>query len=163
MLAVSILGIVAFHVSGLQEWAKSLLEGWLGKNRYAEFTFSKFFLTDYLLAFFVAMNFVAMRRIAPALGWMWAAIEKPVRLTAAYTFTLYLLHQPLFLFWGSVLRWSPEGHSFWWAVTVLTGASVWAVGQLTETRRHGLRAWILARLLSIGLDTKSTRGIGNGN
>ena len=29
-------------------------------------------------------------------------IERPVRLVANYTFTLYLLHQPLFLFWGAV-------------------------------------------------------------
>jgi peptidoglycan/LPS O-acetylase OafA/YrhL len=162
LLVVSLAGIVAFHMAALQDLAKAVFKGWLGASRYDELTFSKFFLTDYLLAVFVAMNFVAMRRLAPAMVGFWTFIEAPVRLIAAYTFTLYLLHQPLFLFWGSVLRWSPEGHALWWAVAVLTGVSVWLIGQVTETRRHGLRAWILALFRRIGPGPEATRGSGHG-
>ncbi len=162
MLVVSVIGVLTFHVSGLQDIVKALFKGWLGTSLYDKFTFSKFFLSDYLLAVFVAMNFVAMRRVAPTMSGLWTAVGSPVRSVAAYTFTLYLLHQPLFLFWGSVLRWSPEGHALWWAVAVLTGVSVWAIGQVTETRRHELRAWILALLRRIGPSLRSTRGLGHG-
>lgn len=150
LLVFSLVGIVSFHASGLQDIAKAYLKGLLGARWYDEFTFSKFFVTDYVLAVLVAMNFVAMRKVAQATAGLWAAIERPVRFVAAYTFTLYLLHQPLFLFWGAVLRWNPDGMAFWLAITGLTAISVWAIGQLTETRRHGLRRWILAQLHRIG-------------
>jgi peptidoglycan/LPS O-acetylase OafA/YrhL len=161
LLVVSVVGIVVFHVSGLQDVVKALFKGWLGVALYNEFTFAKFFLTDYLLAILVAMNFVAMSTVAPATARLWRAIEMPVRAIAAYTFTLYLLHQPLFLFWGAVLRWSPDGYAFWLAITLLTGASVWAIGLVTETRRHGLRVWILSLLQRVGSGSASSPGLGH--
>ena len=71
-------------------------------------------------------------------------IASPVRFLANYTFTLYLLHQPLFLFWAAVIRGDPKAPWYWSSVTVLTMLSVVLIGHFTETRRHVLRTWLLS-------------------
>ena len=73
-----------------------------------------------------------------------------VKLLAAYTFTLYLLHQPLFLFWGSVLRGDPKGYRNWALTTVLVALSVAVVGTVTENRRYLLTRWLRAWLEKVG-------------
>ena len=85
------------------------------------------------------MQFAGMRRIADQLAPLLLPLERPVRWVAGYTFTLYLLHQPLFLFWAAVLRGDPAGRGFWWTVTGLTALSVLLIGHLTEQRRMPLR------------------------
>ena len=77
---------------------------------------------------------------APALAQSWP--ERPVRLVANYTFTLYLLHQPLFLFWGAVVHGDPAGPGFWFTVTALMLLTVGVVGHLTENRRYILRDFL---------------------
>jgi peptidoglycan/LPS O-acetylase OafA/YrhL len=80
-----------------------------------------------------------MRRVAPVLAPFFERIATPVRWVAGYTFTLYLLHQPLFLFWGSVIRGDAASATTWWLVTGATAASILAIGHLTEQRRHHLK------------------------
>lgn len=149
LLLVSVVGIVGFHVADVQGVCAEWLKGILGEQLHRELTFSKFFVSDYLLTLLVFANFVAMRRLAESSAALWSFVERPVRFVAGYTFTLYLLHQPLFLFWGAVLRGDPKGYGNWLAVTALTAASVLFVGHFTESRRHGLRTWLLARLRRI--------------
>jgi hypothetical protein len=48
-----------------------------------------------------------------------------------------------------VLRGDPSGYGYWVAVTLLTGASVFAVGAVTENRRYGLTRWLRARLSAL--------------
>ncbi len=146
LLVASIVGIVAFHHTGAQDTATSWLKGWMGSALHEEFTFSKFFLSDYLLTLLVFFNFVAMRRVAEATEVVWAMLEGPIRFMAGFTFTLYLLHQPLFLFWGAVIQGDSRGPAYWLWVTAFTAASVLAIGHFTESRRHDLRRWLLARL-----------------
>ena len=136
---LSAVGIVAFHAAGVGDAIGELLKAWLGKDAFEQLTFSRWFIGDYLLTLMVFAHFAGMRIVAPQLLPLLGRIEKPVRLLAGYTFTLYLLHQPVFLFWTSVLRWDPQGHAFWWAVTALTAATIGVVGHFTENRRQGLR------------------------
>jgi peptidoglycan/LPS O-acetylase OafA/YrhL len=140
------LGIVAFHVAGVGEAASAWFEARIGKDAYTQLTFSKFFIGDYLLGLLVMLHFAGMRRVAGALDVLLRPIERPVRYLARYTFTLYLLHQPLFLFWGAVLRGDPRGTGTWWLVTALSAASVLVIGHFTESRRHLLTPWIARQL-----------------
>ncbi|MCM8620684.1 MAG: acyltransferase [Candidatus Accumulibacter sp.] len=145
MALISTVGIVAFHwydIGGLgTEWLKSHL----GEELHKELTFSKFFVGDYLLAALVFTNFAAVRNIAAAHDSALNAIAAPVKYVANNTFTLYLLHQPLFLFWAAVVRGDPVGHTYWIVVTVLTLSSVVAIGYFTENKRFLLRDWLLVR------------------
>lgn len=145
LLAIgSLLSIVVFHQSRFMPYVGGLIESVIGPHWYVELTFSKNFLSDYVLGALVFLNFASMKvvclRIAPAL----LAIERPIRLLAGYTLTLYLLHQPVFLFWAAVLRGDPNGYGYWWATTALVVVSIAVIGNLTEQRRQGLRRWLEA-------------------
>ena len=139
LVVVSAAGIVFTHAWGVYEvWADFTRE-LVGADRFRELTFARYALGDYLLGALVFCHFAAMRNVAGQLAPLLFRIEKPVRWLAGYTFTLYLLHQPLFLFWTSVVRGDPSGYGFWWTVTGLTAVSVVLVGAVTEHRRDALR------------------------
>jgi peptidoglycan/LPS O-acetylase OafA/YrhL len=144
MVVLSTIGVVAFHhfstMSASEEWLTSLI----GKDLVVSLTFSKRFMADYILGVLVFMNFAGVRNVVKAQGGLLITIARPVRFLANYTFTLYLLHQPLFLFWGAVVRGDPKAPWYWSSVTVLTMLSVVLIGHFTETRRHVLRTWLLA-------------------
>lgn len=151
MLAVSSMaGIVLFHWLGVEQGTSAWLESVIGKQGFVQLTFSRFFISDYLLGPLVMLHFAGVRRVAANLAPMLMALEKPVKRVAAYTFTLYLMHQPLFLFWGAVLRGDPNGYVNWIAITCLVALSVAAIGGATETRRHVLTRWIRQRLQAFG-------------
>ncbi len=151
MLALaSAVGIVLVHSLGLLEHLHAQLALAVGERMAKELTFAKFFTGDYVLAVLVFIHFAAMRVVAPRLLPLFRAVERPVRWLASYTFTLYLLHQPLFLFWGSVLKGDPAHWTAWAACTALVAASVWAVGLVTENKREPLRQWIKTSLQRIG-------------
>ena len=145
ILAVgSVVGIFAYHQVGVANVVAEQVKGVIGPRWHVELTFSKYFLSDYLLGLLVFLNFAAMRVVCKRLSPALLAIERPVRILAGYTLTLYLLHQPFILFWASVLRGDPSGHGYWWATTALATLSVVVVGQLTEHRRGALRRWLEA-------------------
>jgi peptidoglycan/LPS O-acetylase OafA/YrhL len=137
--AVSTAAIVVVLGLGLYDAAAALTKDLLGEHAFLQLTFARFVLADYLLGVLVFLQFAAMRNVAPQLAPLLMRIESPVRWLAGYTFTLYLLHQPLFMFWTSVVRGDPRGYGFWWMVTVLTAVSVVLIGSLTEHRRQALR------------------------
>lgn len=138
--------IVWTHSTGLYEHIHAWFADWIGPKLYRELTFSKFFVADYLLCVLVFANFAGMRRLCRDFPLRAEPLEHAVRFVAGFTFTLYLLHQPLFLFWGSVLKGITGTLGAWLLVTLLTFASVWAIGQVTENKRHLLKAWIARRL-----------------
>ena len=148
MVAVSLFGIMLFHRFDMMGVAEDWLVSVVGSGLAHSLTFSKRFIADYLLGFLVLMNFAGMRRVAAVNGSLLMAISGPVRFFANYTFTLYLLHQPLFLFWAAVIRGDAKAPWYWVSVTALTMLSVGILGFFTESRRHVLRAWMLPKFRS---------------
>lgn len=144
----SIIGITLYLHFGVEKTASAPFQALLGKHWFEQFAFSRWFIGDYLLGPLVMLHFAGMRRVAGRLGGLLSTIERPVRLLAAYTFTLYLLHQPFFLFWGTVLHGDNRGYGNWVLVTLLVALSIAVVGTVTENRRRGLTQWIRARLVS---------------
>lgn len=136
---VTIILMVLFHHYSISPAITDWLKAMMGADLHREFTFSKFFPADYILGILVVANFAAMRNLAEQIEPLVRPIERPIKLLAGYTFTLYLLHQPLFLFWAAVLRGDPSGYGYWLATTMLMAASVGIVGYFTENKRHGLR------------------------
>ena len=146
LVVVSTLGIGLHLGFDLEHRAAEPFKALVGNHWFEQFTFARFFLGDYLLAPLVMLHFAGMRKVSVHLASVTRLIAGPVRWLAAYTFTLYLLHQPLFLFWGTVLQGDPRGYANWAWITVLTALSVVAVGQVTEHRRQGLTRWLRQRL-----------------
>jgi len=139
----STLGIAIFHQQDLSTTASNWLITIIGEEWHRQLTFSKFFLSDYLLGLLVFANFAGMRILLGNKGAALLAIERPVRYVAGFTFTLYLMHQPLFLFWGAVVRGNPSNPWYWTVVTVLTFGTVTVVGHFTESKRYLLRDALL--------------------
>ncbi len=136
------LAIVLFHYFGVSPAITDWLENLMGPEMHRELTFSKFFPADYILGVLVAANFAAMRNVAVRIERFFLVAERPIKTLASYTFTLYLLHQPLFLFWAAVLRGNPKGHVYWLATTILMAVSVWLIGYFTENKRHAARRYL---------------------
>lgn len=141
-VATSTVLIIALHLSGFFAGISVQFEGLIGKFAYRQLTFSKFFVADYLLGLLVFAHFAGMRRVAPKLMPFLGAVARPVKWLAGYTFTLYLLHQPVFLFWGAVYRGPADTITSWLLVTAATAVTIWLVGFVTEHRRQHLRVWI---------------------
>lgn len=146
---VSVVGLIFYHTEEVSERLSEWFKATAGEFWYRELTFSKFFIADYILGILVFTNFAAMRNLAPSLAFIFKAVERPVRWAASYTFTLYLLHQPLFLFWAAVLRGDPNGYLNWCEVTLLVLFSVWCVGYVTEHKRHLLKRFLEAFFMRI--------------
>jgi peptidoglycan/LPS O-acetylase OafA/YrhL len=123
-------------------WLKPLIGDWL----HHELAYSRHFLADYALCACVWFNFAGMRVVAERIAPLLLRIEAPVRWAAGLTFTLYAIHNPVLLFWATVVRPDPSGRAGWWTITALTAATVIVVGYFTEKRRHVLRRWLLDRL-----------------
>lgn len=156
LVVLSCIGIVAFHVLNVETLSGALVESWFGATARKELTFSQSFPSDYLLGALVFMNFAGMRVVAPTLGRTLLVCERPIKFAASFTLTLYLLHQPLLLFWAAMVRGNPAGIGTWALVTALTASSVVLIGYFTENRRHGLKRDVVQRLrrLQVALEER---------
>ena len=159
LVAGSFFGIVAFHQTGLTDLVAAYSKDLIGEKWHAQFTFSKFFPSDYLLGVLVFLNFVGMRKVSPRLQPFLLVLERPIRFLAGYTLSLYLLHQPLFLFWAAVIHGDPSGHVYWWTTTGMVAASVLAIGYITENKRHLLKKWIERHLLGFEIFVQQRYGL----
>ncbi|MFM8900234.1 MAG: acyltransferase family protein [Burkholderiales bacterium] len=148
MVVASTVLIVVFHALGVSEVLTEWLKKQIGEPLHTQLTFSKFFLGDYLLGILVVANFAGMRQVADTFWPLFKPVQGLIRWLAGFTFTLYLLHQPLFLFWGSWIAGDPKGHAFWWMTTAAVAVSVVAIGWVTESKRGLLRSGIL-RVLQV--------------
>lgn len=135
--------IVLLFIFGVFDRIHAATKAMMGDAPFEQLTFARFFVGDYLLGALVLLHFAGMRRIAPSLAGAFLKVEKPIRWLASYTFTLYLLHQPLFLFWGALLGGDPSTTRAWVTVSVLVAATVLLVGYFTENQRGPLKIWIL--------------------
>jgi len=143
-LLASGLLFAAFEHFQVSEAVAEQMKAVLGPRWFRELTFSRWFLTDYLLAGIVFLNFVGMRRVIFRFAPLFHAIERPVRAAAAYTFSIYILHQPLIFFFAALFDRPPTGYLKYLAVMSGVVLSIVLIGHLTERKRFALRRWLLA-------------------
>lgn len=141
-LAASLILFAAFEHFQLMDQVSAQLKAAIGAHWYRQLTFSKWFLTDYLLAIIVFLNFVGMRRVAFRFAPLLLAVERPVRAAAAYTFSIYILHQPLIYFFAALIDLPPAGYLKYFAVMSSVAVAVVVIGHLTERKRFWLRRWL---------------------
>jgi peptidoglycan/LPS O-acetylase OafA/YrhL len=146
MLIFSLVGVWAYHYWEINELASNWLKSRIGDEWHKQLTFSKYFIADYLLGILIFINFASVRALGNSIAPFILQIERPIRFLAGYTLTLYLLHQPLFLFWAAVIRGNPDSWTYWWTTTALVAVSVYAIGYITENKRHLLKLWVEQRL-----------------
>lgn len=111
---------------------------------------SRWLLSDLLLGVAVAVHFIGARGLGATLEPLFSRIEQPLRTVAAYSFTLYLLHQPVVLIMNALLGdWRDQP---WQPFAVGTGVLliIWLVGSVTETQRHRLKPFASALYRTAG-------------
>ena len=143
-LASSVVLFAAFEHYQVTEVFSAWLKAAIGPYWHRQLTFSKWFLSDYLLAGIVFLNFVGMRRVIFRFNEALYRVEKPVRMLAGFTLSIYLLHQPLIYFYAALIDLPPAGYLRYTAVMVCVVATIFAIGSVTERKRFALRRWLLA-------------------
>jgi hypothetical protein len=116
-----------------------LLSGWLkiqiGEPLWTQLVFSKYFLSDYILAPLVAMNFAGFRAISHRFRGVFAVCGGTIRFLAGFTFSLYLFHQPLLLFFAALIDGDPNGLRFYTEVIVCVVLAIFVLGSATEQQK----------------------------
>jgi peptidoglycan/LPS O-acetylase OafA/YrhL len=141
-LVVSIVLLALFEYFSLTQVITKLLASWIGPYWHRELAFSRYFLGDWLLGGIVFLNFMSVRLVAHRFTSVLTRLEPAARALSGYTFSIYIFHRPLLLFWAAVINWSPQGYSFYAAVISATALSVVILGTLTEKRRYVMREFL---------------------
>jgi peptidoglycan/LPS O-acetylase OafA/YrhL len=147
MFLGSIPAFLLFQSHGMSEMGSQMLRAMVGDAWHKQATFSRYFIMDYPLALIIAANFVGFRGVAHHFAAPLIACERPIRWMASFTFSLYLLHQPLLQFFAALINGNPGNLLFYAEVMAATLASVVALGMMTEHKRGYLRDVIRARLV----------------
>ncbi len=146
LLLASTAGIAAYLAWDLGAPLSHWTAEQLGRELYVQLHFSKHFVGDYLLALMMAAHFVAARQLAPHAAPLLAALARPIRWAAGYTFSIYLFHLPLVLMFCALLQGMQPGPARFAVVMAATLAVVLLLGPLTEQRKDALRRWLDRRL-----------------
>ena len=116
----------------------ALLIDVMGREAWRDLAWSRHVLTDTLFAVFVALHFVAAKHLAPSAGRLVAAVEPVARALSRFTFTLYLIHQPVMLLVGAMTVTAVPTAAMPMVVLGAVAVAVIAFGPLTEQQRHRL-------------------------
>jgi peptidoglycan/LPS O-acetylase OafA/YrhL len=95
------------------------------------------------------INFIGARRIADRVSSSMLKGSGTIRWISDFTFSLYILHQPLLLFSASLINWPSQGYAFYLAIMATTCMSIIVIGTILEKQRFPLRKWIQARIAGI--------------
>ncbi|WP_417320319.1 acyltransferase family protein [Emcibacter sp.] len=139
---VSIAGIAAYISFDIGKWGWNFLEGLMGETRHRDLAFSRQFISDYYLGLVVATHFVAVRGLCDAHTTLFDRVEKPIRNIAGSTFTLYLLHQPLLLFFHAAFYQENTDIGTYLLILALTVTTTYLVALVTENKKHVWKRWI---------------------
>ncbi len=135
----SILLIYLFHLYEVDEIWTQWLKAQIGEHWWTQLTFSRRFLSDYVLGALIAMNFVGFRLISHRFARPFAVAGGTIRFLAGFTFSLYLFHQPLIFFFAALIQGDNQGPWFYTQVTVAVMLSILLLGSVTEQRKHFYR------------------------
>jgi peptidoglycan/LPS O-acetylase OafA/YrhL len=99
LLFLSLAALVAVKASGIEEMLNDALDRITGGFAGSHLRYSQFFAGDYLVAATVVAAIHAARGAELALL---ARLRRPLAALASITFSMYLIHFPLFLFFGAL-------------------------------------------------------------
>ena len=149
LVLASILGLAAYVNWNVAGWGRGLLLALVGPEWTREFVSSQRFPADYVLALCVATHFVGLRAICERYQEVSALWARPIQALAGSTFTLYLLHRPMILFYFALFgaggvgatRVSPDAYV---GYILLIVATAYGVSLVTEQKKHIVKRWITA-------------------
>ncbi|WP_421862721.1 acyltransferase family protein [Motiliproteus sp.] len=137
LFGCSLIGFYLFVANGTSYAGWNLLESWLGKEYFRELAFSRYVISDYLLALIISLNFASARVLAANIEINENRVTHFIRTFANLTFALYLMHQPLLNFFDAVLAeysLDPKLHHL--LVSGITFILIVAIGSKIENTKY---------------------------
>lgn len=107
-----------------------------------DLSFSRFALSDLLLAAAVAMTFAGLRPLVMRWPAPWRLLAAPARALAGFSFTLYLFHWPLILLAKTIGLTAGTSVSAFMLEMLAMLAICYAISFVTERQSHRVRAWL---------------------
>jgi peptidoglycan/LPS O-acetylase OafA/YrhL len=135
----SLVLLVLFHRHDVDVFFFEWLKSQVGEAFHRQMTWSRYFISDYLLGLVVAANFVGFRAAEKVLGKPLKAFARPIRMAAGFTLSMYLFHRPLIYFFTAWFDGDPGRPWFWLSVVGATTISIVVLGLLTEHRKDAWR------------------------
>jgi len=142
LLLLSAAGVIAYLQWNLPAWSEGVTASLFGPGVTYELVSSKRFLSDYYLGVCIVAHFAAMRTLCERHAEVRAWIARPVRALAGSTFTLYLLHRPLILFYFAIFQVDSVGPGLYVFFLGLIVATAYVISLFTEQKKHVLKRWI---------------------
>ena len=124
----------------LKTWLHATISGWW------RLVSSEKMLTDHLLGLLVMANFIGFHACAPWFAGLMARIERPVRVAAGSTFSLYLFHRPMTHFLVAAGFDSKGNALVFTGFLLLIVTLCFLLAEVTEKRRDAARRIIGALL-----------------
>lgn len=146
---VSLVLIYLFHKHGIQWFFANMLSDVIGQKWYDSLTFSKYFLSDYILAPLICLNFIGARAFIAKIESPLVFFKPAIAYVSGFTFILYLIHDPFLRFFATLINGNPDSMFFYWQVILLTIFSVWCLGQITESKKSFWKQFFKTVLLKI--------------
>ncbi len=158
LLAVSL--ACAALLTGLV-WPAAAIMRELAGAYYGELGFSRFVLTDFVLALAVATSFIGLRPLADKYPQLLLRLERPARVMAGFSFTLYLFHWPILCLMRTFHLTSGNSIAGFMLLLAMMIAACFAISLFTERKRNAVRAVIeggARKLRNGGRDREQCRG-----
>lgn len=115
----------------------------LGEDIKSKLGFSGAFITDYITCFFVGLHILSMKYVHfISFNKILYGGEKIIRFFANSSFSIYLFHFPLLLFFGAVLNHNPESISDIVILFSVTLVSCLALAEVTEKKKYIYKKYI---------------------
>lgn len=147
------LGSAVAYAAFLLMHGPAALDEWtlrhLGARLYRQLGWSNIFVADYLVATLAALHFIGLAAIAPRLSKALAAMAHPARYLSSFSFSTYLYHFPLLLFFAALAGRLLQGAPRALLVLPCTVAAIWMLGSVTERRRYRLERWLAQALTGV--------------
>lgn len=132
---LSLVCIYLFHKHNIQWLFANMLIDAIGQKWYDLLTFSKYFLSDYILAPLISINFIGARAFITKIESPLLFFKPVIAYASGFTFILYLIHEPFLRFFSTLINGNPDNMYFYWQVIGLTVFAVWCLGQITENKK----------------------------
>lgn len=143
LFLLSIFGLYLYMAYNIGGRGSDYLLAIAGPDLHKEFAFSRYFITDYYLGLVIAAHFVAVRKISHNCANIFNRVEKPIRILAGSTFSLYLLHQPLLWFFYAVFYAESLSFATFMLIVSLTLIASFLIALVTEQKKHIWKKWII--------------------
>jgi len=128
-----------YKASGGGEYISEYTQKFLGVELFNSLTWSRDFLSFYVVGFLVSLSFVGFEAVSHRFAIVLAFLSEPIRYLASYTFALYLFHYPLLQFFAALTYEESVQKTEPMLVVFGTIVSIWLLGGVSEKQKRRYR------------------------